>query len=1178
MPVTVPNGARTIRAVGGASGNVDATFNVGGTLTVTPTTANVGTLIEVRGTGFKANTLVNITLGGGLVAQVFTDNTGGFSGVRFTVPPVPGPTAQLVVTEQNVSSPLSLSETITLTRVISVSPTNVTPGQVVTVTGSAYGASEELMVKYDGQEVTLTPVPRTDPQGRFTLTFVVPNRPFTVTKTIDVIGKTTGFSASTSVNLSGALVSIISQRTGTNEGTPGDTIIVSGTANPSTNVGNLFFDEVAVTELTASVGTVTTGGQIVTDVNGRYSVTFVLPERRGGTVRVSITDRFGVDSTIFKVVGGLKIESIDGDTSLTAVPKRGSVVAVSGKGFANNETIRVEFGPVGAETVVETTPSAIVANEKGSFGPVTFKIGDVPGGALNVKVKGLLSEATAPLTLPASITSPAASAKTDAIFGDQVTVKGMLLSANSALTVLVGTTPATIVSGGTTNAIGDFETVVKVPAVPGGLKSITVRDEKGLTATVADALNIKPVLEVSPDAGTLGATVAIKGYGFAAGQEMVIDFGTILNFAAPKADDTGSFSVSGTINVAQTIGARVTINAKVGTEVLATSDKFTYLNLAENLAVTPTTPAKAGVVIKVAVAVPTNASAKFSIAGVAEAQNVAMTDDAAPAKAAPTGYKALAGTYTVKAGDNVKDAEVTVTVTVGDAAPETFKPTTKVTMDTAIAIDSGTVSQAQVANGDTFTITVTTESGATVTADVSAVDSTQTTPVALTESATTAGTYTATVTVSANNKAQTGDKKIVVQASDAAGNTATREINIRLQNETSFTLNLHAGVNLVHVPVKVPTLKRASDLFALLGGSADVSVVILADANGKFLPFTAAVEVGSPSDLALSDSSGAIVVMKNAKSVTVTGGLLSETVALNKGVNLIGVTRSGAVATANAIKAKSSAISVVIAEVGGEFRPISATSDVNVTGGQAFLVNATEATTITFTGGAWSSAATAAPIFDAPTNTTTTPVFVVEGSLAREDNLDAVNGLEVRVTNLRTNVTIQDVTGASVGNGRYAATFVNLASDDRSFRVGDTLELRVNDPTGVFGGVRTARHTLTTEDIRRGRLALETILLSIVPERTALLQNYPNPFNPETWIPFELSESAEVRITIYSPAGQVVRTLELGTLPAGSYTSRTKAAYWDGTNEVGERVASGLYLYRIEAGSFSAMRRMVILK
>ena len=99
-----------------------------------------------------------------------------------------------------------------------------------------------------------------------------------------------------------------------------------------------------------------------------------------------------------------------------------------------------------------------------------------------------------------------------------------------------------------------------------------------------------------------------------------------------------------------------------------------------------------------------------------------------------------------------------------------------------------------------------------------------------------------------------------------------------------------------------------------------------------------------------------------------------------------------------------------------------------------------------------------------------------------------------------------------------------------------------------------------------------------VPNHTRLLQNFPNPFNPETWIPFALAKSAPVTIRIYSANGQLVRTLNLGAKEAGFYYERKSSAYWDGKDAAGERVASGLYFYYLRAGSFSAMRRMVILK
>ena len=113
---------------------------------------------------------------------------------------------------------------------------------------------------------------------------------------------------------------------------------------------------------------------------------------------------------------------------------------------------------------------------------------------------------------------------------------------------------------------------------------------------------------------------------------------------------------------------------------------------------------------------------------------------------------------------------------------------------------------------------------------------------------------------------------------------------------------------------------------------------------------------------------------------------------------------------------------------------------------------------------------------------------------------------------------------------------------------------------------------------RRGIAVLERLLASLMPKETVLLANYPNPFNPETWIPYQLSEPAEVTVTIYAANGAVVRRLDLGHRRAGSYASRHRAAYWDGQNAAGESVASGVYFYTLSAGDFSATRKMVIRK
>lgn len=98
------------------------------------------------------------------------------------------------------------------------------------------------------------------------------------------------------------------------------------------------------------------------------------------------------------------------------------------------------------------------------------------------------------------------------------------------------------------------------------------------------------------------------------------------------------------------------------------------------------------------------------------------------------------------------------------------------------------------------------------------------------------------------------------------------------------------------------------------------------------------------------------------------------------------------------------------------------------------------------------------------------------------------------------------------------------------------------------------------------------------PDETVLFSNYPNPFNPETWIPYQLATPTEVTIIIYGVDGQIVRMLALGHQPAGMYHSKSRAAYWDGRNKVGEPVASGVYFYTLTADDFTATRKMLILK
>ena len=129
------------------------------------------------------------------------------------------------------------------------------------------------------------------------------------------------------------------------------------------------------------------------------------------------------------------------------------------------------------------------------------------------------------------------------------------------------------------------------------------------------------------------------------------------------------------------------------------------------------------------------------------------------------------------------------------------------------------------------------------------------------------------------------------------------------------------------------------------------------------------------------------------------------------------------------------------------------------------------------------------------------------------------------------------------------------------------IEVEGIDPAMIEAWIAQAR----LEDdgslaFKQGIENLQALLASLIPEETALLANYPNPFNPETWIPYHLSEPADVTLAIYDMNGQLVRRLAVGYQAAGMYQSRSSAVYWDGRNQLGESVASGLYFYTLTAG------------
>ena len=307
------------------------------------------------------------------------------------------------------------------------------------------------------------------------------------------------------------------------------------------------------------------------------------------------------------------------------------------------------------------------------------------------------------------------------------------------------------------------------------------------------------------------------------------------------------------------------------------------------------------------------------------------------------------------------------------------------------------------------------------------------------------------------------------------------------------------------------------------------------------------------------------------------------TVTLSKGLNMLSVPLAPPTPmTAKSLVAMTGATTIIAFDAPKQrfiaWTPDAPTDGFSIEGGHGYIVNVPEARNFAFVGAPWTNQTET----DAPAAPAITPLitgdrgvahaawaFVVSGHLKGKTAFDG--NYQVIVRNLRTNSIIT----ASVQGDYFAAATADLTR--RSVvEVGDVIELRVIGPNGN-AELQPLTYKVTPEHLANAVLSVKLDGIG-QPTQSLLLQNYPNPFNPETWIPYQLSEDTLVSISIYDTTGQLVRTLPLGFQSAGFYNSQGRAAYWDGRNALGERVASGLYFYQLTTPSFQQTRRLVIVK
>ena len=242
-----------------------------------------------------------------------------------------------------------------------------------------------------------------------------------------------------------------------------------------------------------------------------------------------------------------------------------------------------------------------------------------------------------------------------------------------------------------------------------------------------------------------------------------------------------------------------------------------------------------------------------------------------------------------------------------------------------------------------------------------------------------------------------------------------------------------------------------------------------------------------------------------------------------------------------------------------------------IEGGQGYIVNVPGGGMVTFEGTAWNNAMEEAPAAPGIQLPSPTWAFVVSGDLLETE-------VGVSYTVVAKNHRTGEVATRQVSSDHkeFNTVWADLTRTS-VIEAGDRLEVMLFDDLGnIVSGPFT--HKVGIEDLRKAYLSLSLAVGDVHPASTILGQNFPNPFNPETWIPYQLEKSADVVLQIYDTSGGIVRTLDLGFKPQGFYMTRSTAAYWDGRNNMGEQIASGVYFYSLHTPDFSATRKMLILK
>ena len=420
---------------------------------------------------------------------------------------------------------------------------------------------------------------------------------------------------------------------------------------------------------------------------------------------------------------------------------------------------------------------------------------------------------------------------------------------------------------------------------------------------------------------------------------------------------------------------------------------------------------------------------------------------------------------------------------------------------------------------------------------------------------------------------------IKIQAVDAFGNTGlfsdvADPVQVNLSK--SYTMTIQPGINVISPPLDPGQPWTLGNLLA----QAQSDFMVYYD-DSTFQYF----DSNSPDTIPVQGGVAYIVVRIDSTPVQVTfqGKAWEDTpqsqtftTTIQPGINMISVPLDpGTPWTLNTLMTQLP-IDFIFYYDGTTFQYYDENSvgTVPVQGGEGYIAVslANDPANFTFQGVAWENTLLlAAPLLMTPTATSFshTNMLAVVGRIESP----ALDGVSLLLRNPKTQRTIST---QPLEDGSYHFVVFDPFDVD-AIAAGGTLEVTITDANRIYQR-ETFDLKIGRVDIQNHRVVVPSLALTPIPKKTRPLANYPNPFNPETWIPFELARNTEVVISIYGVQGKLIRTLDLGSNTAGVYHTRNRAAYWNGRNDIGERVSSGIYFYTLQTADHISTRRMVLMK